>query len=113
MNNTMKIRGHTAVIQYDPEIDMLRGEFVALNGGADFYAKSIATLRKEGETSLRVFFNTCKTHGIQPVKTFSGKFQARIRPEIHARAAEVAAARGVSLNNLVQEAIEHELDAGI
>lgn len=109
MNNTMIVHSHTAVIQYDPDINMLRGEFVDLNGGADFYAKDIGTLRKEGATSLRVFMQTCKEKHIEPRKTFSGKFQTRVSPELHARAAEIAAARGVSLNRLVQQAIEHEL----
>lgn len=29
---------------------MLRGEFVGLNGGADFYAKDIDSLRREGKS---------------------------------------------------------------
>ena len=41
----MEIDGYRAIIQYDPEIDMFRGEFVGLNGGADFYAKDIAGLK--------------------------------------------------------------------
>ena len=28
MNNVMIIDGHKAVIQYDPETEMLRGEFI-------------------------------------------------------------------------------------
>ena len=47
------------------------------------------------------------------MKAFSGKFQTRISPETHARAAKAAAARGISLNNLVQDAIEHELNASV
>ena len=47
MRNTMEIDGYRAIVQYDPEIDMFRGEFVGLNGGADFYAKDIAGLKKE------------------------------------------------------------------
>jgi len=39
MMNLMKINNINAVIQYGPEIEMFRGEFVELNGGADFYAK--------------------------------------------------------------------------
>lgn len=113
MNNTMKIGNHVAVIQYDPETDLLRGEFVNLNGGADFYAKDTESLRKEGETSLRVFLETCKANHIEPTKQFSGKFQTRIRPEIHAQAAAAAAARGVSLNNLVQQAIERDLSVNV
>ena len=52
MNNVMIIDGHKAVIQYDPETEMLRGEFIGLNGGADFYADNVADLHREGMTSL-------------------------------------------------------------
>ena len=31
--NTMTINGYQAVIAFDPDIQMFRGEFVALNGG--------------------------------------------------------------------------------
>jgi predicted HicB family RNase H-like nuclease len=34
--NTLTINGYNAVVSYDEEIDMFRGEFVGLNGGADF-----------------------------------------------------------------------------
>ena len=46
MNNTLKIDGHVAVIAFDPEIEMFRGEFVGLNGGADFYAYSMEDFKK-------------------------------------------------------------------
>jgi predicted HicB family RNase H-like nuclease len=38
MIDTMEIEDHRAVIQFDSEIDMFCGEFIGLNGGADFYA---------------------------------------------------------------------------
>ena len=47
MNNVMIIDGHKAVIRYDPETEMLRGEFIGLNGGADFYADNVADLHRE------------------------------------------------------------------
>ena len=53
--NTMTINGYQAVISFDPDIQMFRGEFVGLNGGADFYAKDVDGLRREGEISLRIF----------------------------------------------------------
>ena len=78
MMNLMKINNINAVIQYDPEIEMFRGEFVELNGGADFYAKDIESLKKEGAISLKVFFDACKKHNIEPKKRFSGKFNVRV-----------------------------------
>jgi len=96
--NTMEIDGFHTVISYDAEIDMFRGEFAGLNGGADFYARDVETLRKEGETSLRVFLSACRERGIEPRKQFSGKFNLRIPPALHERIALQAAAHGKSIN---------------
>lgn len=109
MNNIMVIDGHRAVVQYDPEIGMFRGEFVGLNGGADFYAADVTGLRREGSVSLGVFLDTCRQAGIPPVRIFSGKFQARVPADLHLRSTEAAAARGISLNQFVQHAMQREL----
>jgi predicted HicB family RNase H-like nuclease len=55
MLNTLEIDGVKALISYDPEIEMFRGEFLGLNGGADFYAADVFSLKKEGAISLRVY----------------------------------------------------------
>lgn len=59
----MEIEGYRAVIRFDPDIGMFRGEFVGLNGGADFYARDIAGLRREGAASLEVFLDMCREDG--------------------------------------------------
>lgn len=110
MTNIIEIDGHKAVISYDADTNMLRGEFLDLNGGADFYGDSIQSLMTEGETSLQTFMTVCKERGIDPLKKFSGKFQLRLKKKTHERAAVIAAARGVSLNSLIEEAVEHELE---
>lgn len=101
--NTMDINGYVAVIAYDPTIDMFRGEFVGLNGGADFYATSVDELRKEGEISLKAFLDMCAEDGVEPRKHFSGKFNLRVPPALHERLAAQAAARGKSINAWITE----------
>jgi len=59
MMNTIEIDGYRAVISYDPDSEMFRGEFVGLNGSADFYSKGAESLKKEGAISLKVFFDMC------------------------------------------------------
>jgi len=39
---------------------VLRGEFIGLNGGADFYADNVADLHREGMTSLQTFLEVCR-----------------------------------------------------
>ncbi len=101
--NIMNLDGYKAIIKYDPVIDKFRGEFVGLNGGADFYATNIEELREEGKISLKVFLEMCKEEGIDPHKDYSGKFNLRVPPELHAEIAARAAAEGKSLNKCVTD----------
>jgi len=110
--NTMTINGYRAVIAYDPDIQMFRGEFVGLNGGADFYATDVDGLKHEGEISLRVFLEACERRRIDPHKHFSGKFSLRVAPELHEAAVIAAAAHGQSLNQWAAEAIRQAAQAG-
>ena len=109
MMNIMEINGYRAIIQYDPDIDMFRGEFIGLNGGADFYAKDIDSLRKEGEISLKVFLDMCREDGVEPRKVYSGKFNLRVSPQLHAEIATRAAASGKSLNQWVADVLNESL----
>ena len=106
MINIMNIDGCRAVIKYDPEIEMFRGEFSGLNGGADFYASDIDGLKKEGAISLSIFLKACKEHNIKPKKEYSGKFNVRVPKELHAVLSTKANAEGKSLNQWVVDALD-------
>ena len=109
--NIMIVEGRKAKIEYDPEIDMFRGEILGLNGGADFYGKTPDELRKEFKKSLKVFLDVCKKKGIEPYKEYSGKFNLRISPELHAEIASRASTEGKSLNQWVVETLEQIVHA--
>lgn len=111
MMNILEINGYRAVVQYDPDIDMFRGEYIGLNGGADFYAKDIDGLRKEGEISLRVFLDMCQEDGVEPRKEYSGRFNLRVSPQLHAEVAMRAMADGKSLNQWVADILDESLHA--
>jgi len=106
MNNVIDIEGHKAVVSFDPEIAMFRGEFLGLSGGADFYAQSVAGLEAEGRKTLEVYLEVCREKGLEPYRAFSGKFNLRLDPKLHEMATIAAAAGGKSLNEWVTEAIE-------
>ena len=99
--NTMLIDGYNAVVKYDPDIEMFRGEFVGLNGGADFYAADVEGLKREGVISLRMFLDECRKKGREPRTSYSGNLSLRIPPELHAAVAADAAAEGVSINRRI------------
>ena len=65
----------------------------------------MADLHKEGAASLQVFLAVCAEQGIEPYKQYSGRFNVRVSPQIHAAAVEAAAAQNISLNEWVGRAI--------
>jgi predicted HicB family RNase H-like nuclease len=101
----MTVDGYSAKIEYDPETDMFRGEILGLTGGADFYGRNPKELRSEFKKSLEVFLQVCREKGIEPRRSFSGKFNLRIPPDLHEKLAIVAQAEGKSLNTIAQEAL--------
>ena len=64
----MEIEGYKALIAFVPDTKQFRGEFVDLNGGADFYAADVESLKREGKVSLKVFLDMCSEDGVEPRK---------------------------------------------
>ncbi len=108
--NIMELDSYRAKIEYDPEIDMFRGEILGLNGGADFYGRSPSELRKEFKKSLHTFLEVCKEKGISPEKEYSGKFNLRIPPNLHSKIADRATAEDKSINQWVSEVLEQRFN---
>lgn len=106
MINVLKIDDYQAVITFDPEIEMFRGEFIGLNGGADFYAYSVEELKKEGAESLRIFLDECRKDCIEPYKSYSGKVTTRLTPERHEALTIASQATGMSINEMLNEGVD-------
>ena len=107
--NIMLIDGYQAVISFSPDQDLFRGEFVNLNGGADFFAKDVDGLHREGKISLDIFLKVCERKGIEPRKKFSGNFSLRLDANTHEAATIAAAAQGLSLNHWASSAIKQAI----
>ena len=107
--NIMEINGYKAKIEYDPDLDQLRGEIIGINGSADFYGKSLASLRKEFKNSLNIFLEVCKEEGINPKKEYSGKFNLRIPSTLHREIAARAMATDKSINQWVSETLKQSV----
>jgi len=107
--NIMEVNNYKAKIEYDPDLDQFRGEILGLNGSADFYGKSPASLRKEFRNSLKIFLEVCEEEGINPKKEYSGKFNLRIPSMLHREIAARAAATDKSINQWVSEVLKRSI----
>ena len=103
MKELMQIRGYTAVLDYDPDIELYRGEFLGLRGGAEFYAPSREALPVEGKRSLEVFLALCAEDGVSPRRAYSGRIEVDIPPKLHERLACLAEASGLGFEDWLRE----------
>lgn len=104
--NIMTLDDYKALIEYDPELDLFRGEILGLSGGADFYGSNPDELRKEFRNSLATYLEVCREQGIEPKRNYSGKFNLRIPEQLHEQLAIQAQAAGKSLNSFIQETLQ-------
>ncbi len=51
----------------------------------------------------------CQEDGVEPRKKYSGKFNLRIQPELHAGIAAKASAGGKSLNQWITDLIDQSI----
>jgi len=71
-----------------------------------FEGQSVKELEKAFRDSVDEYLDQCAREGIEPQKSFSGKFNLRIPPDLHAQAAQTAERQGKSVNQLIVEAIK-------
>lgn len=109
--NIMTINGYKAKIEYDPELDLFRGEILGLNGGADFYGSNPEELRQEFKNSLEVFLEVCQEKGISPIKEYSGRFNLRVPPELHRDIALLTASKNTSINQWITEVLQQAVQS--
>ena len=103
--NCLNYRGYTGCFEYDSEADIFHGEVLDLNDVITFQGRSIDELRAALKDSVEDYREFCTTEGKTPEKPYSGRFNLRIAPDLHRRAAAEAGKNRKSLNSWVADVI--------
>jgi predicted HicB family RNase H-like nuclease len=69
----------------------------------------VKDLTKSFHTAVDNYLKTCEEMGKEPDKEFKGSFNVRVKPHIHRLASMKSAALKISLNHLVERALEKEV----
>jgi predicted HicB family RNase H-like nuclease len=109
--NTMTHKGYAARVDYCEEDGCFVGHVAGIRDVIGFHGESVAELRAAFEEAVDDYLETCEKLKRVPNHPYSGQFRLRLPPELHARAAIMAATMGKSLNAWVSDAIERSIDA--
>lgn len=109
--NTMTYKGFAARVEYSEDDECFVGHIAGIRDVIGFHGESVGELRAVFKEAVDDYLDTCKKLGREPNRPYSGQFRLRLEPELHARAAMSAEARGKSLNAWVSDAIEKSITA--
>lgn len=106
MANVIQYRGYHAKIDYSAEDNMLIGSVINIRDSLHFHGNSIPEITQSFHDSIDNYLEMCEALGKSPDKEYKGSFNIRIPQELHRKAALMAEEEGISLNQLIQNAIE-------
>lgn len=99
----MKYKGYIGQVSYDDEAKIFHGEVIGLKDVITFQGTTVKEIEKSFKDSIDDYLKFCKKRGEKPEKTFSGKLNLRMSPDLHAQLTLEAAKRGLSLNDFINE----------
>ena len=111
MKNTLKYKGFIASVSFEDEDNILFGKIEGINDLIMFEGESVTEIKQMFREAVDEYIESCKHFNKPLLKSFKGSFNVRVKPDLHQQAAMLAKMQGISLNQLVQKAIEREIQA--
>ncbi|MDF3076720.1 MAG: type toxin-antitoxin system HicB family antitoxin [Sphingobacteriaceae bacterium] len=105
MENVLKYDGFVGSVKYNSDDKVFHGKIEFITDLVTFEGQTVAELEAAFTEAVEDYKELCSAVSKDPKKSFSGVFNVRLKPELHQKAALLSIEKGVSLNQLVNEAL--------
>ncbi|WP_372773480.1 type II toxin-antitoxin system HicB family antitoxin [Mangrovibacterium sp.] len=109
MKNVMEYKGFMGTVNYSADDRVFFGKVEGINDLVTFEGTTVDELEAAFEEMVDLHIEDCKREGKPVEKSYKGSFNVRLSVDLHRKAAQVAAAKGITLNQLVKHALKREL----
>lgn len=107
----MTYKGFVGLVEYDDEARIFSGEVINTRTVITFQGTTVDEVENEFHAFVDDYLEWCKQDGIEPEKTYSGKFNVRISPLFHSQVAVAAKKVVMSLNSFVEKSLHDEINS--
>jgi predicted HicB family RNase H-like nuclease len=108
-HRAMKYKGYTGHVEYDEEAKLFHGEVLGIKDVVTFQGTTVDEIEQAFRDSVDDYLAFCKERGEEPDRPFSGKFNLRIPPDLHAKLSTAAQLQGESLNNYITKMLQRSV----
>ncbi len=105
----MKYKGYEAIVEYDELDRLFTGRVINTRDILVFDGESVDELDESFHAVVDEYLEDCEATKKEQDKPHSGKFNLRLSPDRHRRAAIKAEREGISLNTLVENTLNEVL----
>lgn len=106
MKDVLTYKGFIGSVHFSAEDKVFHGKLEGITDLVSFEGRSVNELIKAFHEAVDDYIALCKETGKEPIKSCKGSFNVRVPSELHTKAIQQASMLGISLNQLVQKAME-------
>ena len=110
MKDNIEYRGFLGSLHFDSDDETFFGKIEGIEDLVTFEGKSVSELKIAFKAAVEDYLDLCKRNKKNPEKSFKGSFNVRVTSELHRKIHRKALIEGVSLNQIVQRALEKEIE---
>ena len=109
MKDVILYKDYVGSVRYSADDEVFFGKIEGIDDLVTFEGDSVPQLKEAFHEAVHDYIEIAKANGKQPEKTYRGSLNIRLRPEVHKKANRLALIRGKTLNQFINDAVEHEI----
>jgi len=110
MKDVIKYKDHLGSVHFSSEDKVFYGRIEGIDDLVTFEGQSVDELVSAFQEAVEDYVVLCEEAGKPVQKSYKGSFNVRIDPALHKKAALLSSNLGLSLNQLVEEAIQKYIE---
>ena len=109
MKDVLTYKNFVGSVHFSAEDKVFHGKIEGISDLIMFEGQSVNELIKAFHEAVNDYLELCREAGKEPERPFRGSFNVRIPPDFHSMVVKKATMMGVSMNQLVREALEEKV----
>ena len=110
MKNVITYKGFIGTVNFSTEDHLFFGKIEGIDGLVTFEGSTVKELEDAFRYMVDLHIADCKAEGKLAEKSYKGVLNIRISPKLHKKAAHSALIKGITLNQMIRQALEKELE---
>lgn len=102
-------KDYVGSVRYSSEDEVFFGKIEGIDDLVTFEGESVLQLKAAFHEAVQDYIEIARANGKEPERTFRGSLNIRLKPDVHRKANRLALLKGKTLNQFINDAIEHEI----